>query len=775
MRPRSRIIHRYLRREVLLHAGLGLLLFTFVIFMQDLGRALETTVQAGAAALGAVFVLVLPQALVFTLPMAVLVGVLIGLGRLSVDNEIMALRAAGVGARRLVMPLLQVAAAALAVALVLTLWLAPLALRRLDHLSAQWASAEAAEAVQPRVFFEPGNNANLVIYTGGTEPGGHVWRQVLVADMRNPDAPEITMAERGELARRGADRIQLHLSDGAQYQVTAAHPETSIVSAFQTIDLPFVVPPPRTASLSLSALPLGQLWRRAGFGASVGTSDWRAARVEFYRRFALAFACLALALLGIPLGLRGGRGGKSGGFVLTLMLVLVYYLLLILGIGLARQGKLPPFWGVWAANWLFIGGGVWAMTRLDRIPHRPIEGTDPVAWVRAALNRRFEGARPLFPSALRGRLARGPWMPSLIEGYVTREFLGYTGLLLASFLILVLISTLFELTGSILQNHIPLSLVLEYLLYFSPQMLYMMIPVAILVGVLISFGLMSKSNEIIALKASGVSAYRLLVPVLFAAVVLCAFQFALDATWLPAFNQKQDALHAQIKGQPPQTYRNPEHKWVFGQNHDIYYFSFYDPGHQAFANVSVFQLNPRQFQLSRRIFARQAQWDSTLGAWVFTDGWARTLAPPGEAGTQQFQRFQVATFPDLPEHPAYFATDARQGTQMTYTELRHYIQSLRSSGYDVARLSVTLAKKVAYPLITVIMALLAFPFALTVGRRGAVAGLTVAIVVAIAYWSSSSLLEALGNLNQLPAGLAAWTPDALFLGLGVYLLLRVPT
>jgi lipopolysaccharide export LptBFGC system permease protein LptF len=157
---------------------------------------------------------------------------------------------------------------------------------------------------------------------------------------------------------------------------------------------------------------------------------------------------------------------------------------------------------------------------------------------------------------------------------------------------------------------------------------------------------------------------------------------------------------------------------------------------------------------------------------VFSNGWARTFSGPASSS---FESFVVSSFSDIEERPSYFATDTRLGTQMTFSELRQYVATMRHSGYDVSRLNITLNKKIAYPLITVIMALLAFPFALTVGRRGTVAGITAGVAVAIAYWSAASLLEALGNLNQLPAAVAAWAPDALFLGVGVYLLLRVPT
>ncbi|MGH9412440.1 MAG: LptF/LptG family permease [Terriglobales bacterium] len=758
-----KILRRYIRREIILYAALGLLLFTFVIFMQDLGRALEAAVRADSGAIALLFAYVLPAALVFTLPMALLVGILTGLGRLGADGELMALAACGVGARRLVRPLLGMVLAVLALALAMTLWLAPAARRNLQRLTTRLASSQIAAAVQPRVFFEPDNDPDWVLYASDISAGGNTWKHVLVAHMSASGTPELTLASSGVLVHRGAREIQLHLLGGTRYQVDAGHPETSLVSAFDTVDIPFLLPTGTHGPPALSAEALRPLWRRARFA-----SDWRSARVEFYRRFALAFACLALALVGLALGLRGRRNGRAGGFVITLGLVLGYYLLFLFGMSLARQGKVPPFWGVWAANLVFIGWGVAALWRLDRHPGHVSER---LAWrdrLRRLVPRRPERKHVALaaPAGLRS------WMPSLLSGYITRSFLSYTALLLAAFVVLVLIFTLFELLGSILQHHIAVSIVAEYLFFFTPQLIYRMIPVAILVGVLIAFGLLAKNNEITAMKSCGVSAYRLLAPVLVVAGLLCVLQFALGATWLPGFNRRQDQLHDFIKGQPAQTYHNPGHKWVFGRDNDIYYFQFFDSQQRMFDDVSVFQFDPVRFQLTRRIFAHQARWDAAIHTWVFTNGWARTYNAGGGRG---FERFLVANFGGLPETPAYFAADARQGTQMTYGELRRYVATLRRGGYDVSRLSIVLAKKIAYPLITLIMALLAFPFALSVGRRGTVAGISAGIAIAIAYWSSASLLQALGNLNQLPPAVAAWTPDVLFLGLGVYLLLRVPT
>ena len=112
---------------------------------------------------------------------------------------------------------------------------------------------------------------------------------------------------------------------------------------------------------------------------------------------------------------------------------------------------------------------------------------------------------------------------------------------------------------------------------------------------------------------------------------------------------------------------------------------------------------------------------------------------------------------------------------MNYGELSRYITDLSQSGFDTKRSRVQLNRKLAYPLITLVMAILAIPFALSMGKRGGLTGIATAIGLAIAYWVVAGLFEAMGNVNTLPAVLAAWSPDLLFGIAGAYLLLRTPT
>jgi len=140
-----------------------------------------------------------------------------------------------------------------------------------------------------------------------------------------------------------------------------------------------------------------------------------------------------------------------------------------------------------------------------------------------------------------------------------------------------------------------------------------------------------------------------------------------------------------------------------------------------------------------------------------------------------YRTFDVSTFAGVSEPPTYFKKEVKQSSEMNYEELRRYIRDLQQSGFDVVRLRVQLAKKFAFPVIALVMALLAVPFSLQAGRRGTVAGVALALGIAVVYWTVSGLFEAMGNISQLPPFLAAWSPDLIFALLGGYMILKVPT
>jgi LPS export ABC transporter permease LptG len=281
------------------------------------------------------------------------------------------------------------------------------------------------------------------------------------------------------------------------------------------------------------------------------------------------------------------------------------------------------------------------------------------------------------------------------------------------------------------------------------------------------------------MKATGISLYRLVVPIVSIAAILSVSLFLFDEFYLPQANRRQEALRSTIKGRPPQTFLHPEQKWIFGQPHPgepgrIFYYQFFDPDRNEFANLSVFEFDPSTFAISRRIFAARVFWDGDAGAWRFQNGWQRDIE--GANVTEgAYREFNLTSFSEFHEEPSYFKKESLQSQEMNFGQLDRYISDLGQSGFDTMRLRVALWHKLAYPLVAVVMAILAIPFALSMGRRGSLTGIAVAIAVALAYWVVDGLFGAMGTVNYLPAALAAWSSDVLFGLVGGYLLLRTPT
>ncbi|MGA7291072.1 MAG: LptF/LptG family permease [Terriglobales bacterium] len=782
-----RILTRYILGEVVSHALIGAAVFTFVLFTRDLGRILELVVRNSAPlpSIAEVFFFTVPVALTYTIPMGVLVGILIGLSRLAADSEITAMRASGVG----VWTFLRVISIFVVVAWLLALgnsvYLAPRSLAALGNLQDNLKSSQASFEVQPRVFYEGFPKTVLYVQDVKAMSGGALWKGVFLADLSDPAAPRISLAREGRLVSQGPDSLDLHLINGSTHETDPKNPDEYQISTFQTTDIPIQIFSSQNSQEheppSLGEMKTADLLRIARTSDPV-TGRWDL--IEYHRRLALPTACIVLALVGIPLGLSSKKGGKSSGFVLTILLVFLYYSISLIGVSFAKQGHLSPAAGVWLADFVFLVGGVFLLWQSER---RPIELAGFRTWFRRSW---FSDLRTKagVPSrngeshavARESILTRWPrrWrlfnlsFPTILDDYVLRGFVFYLFMIVAAFLMLLLVFTLFELLSDILRNQVSPLTVGEYLLNVIPYFLYNTTPLSMLLAVLVTFGLLQRSNEITAIKATGISLYRIIVPVLIGSMLVAGALFLSDQLYLPYTNKRQDALRNEIKGKPAQTYLRPDRKWIFGQHSDIYYYQFFDPDRDVFGGVSVFQFDPHTFQITHRITADRAHWSSNMDRWVYEQGWERSL---NGSAIENYHKFDVATYPELSEPPAYFKKEIKQSSEMSYDELRRYIHDLEESGFDVVRLRVQLQKKIAYPLITLVMAILAIPFALSAGKRSAVAGIATAIGIGVVYWTISGLFEAMGNLSQLPPAVAAWSPDLVFGFIGGYLILRMPT
>ena len=784
------ILSRYILREIALATSIGTLLFTFVLFLQSIGQVMELLVGPNASTKEVLylFVLTVPRTLKFTIPMGVLVGVLVGLGRLSTDGEITAMRAAGIPGRRMVLPIMLWAALGAVACAATTLALNPWAQRESRWVSETLKISQVTAQIRPRVFIE--SFPKFVLYVREVVPGPIVrWKGVFMADMRDPkkrgsfsglnaavDGPAVTLAQEAiAVPRPDQDRVQLNLRTPRRYEQSY---DPSKYQLHQYGDLDQVLEVESSSPSQSSALDhitTAELLSKQG-----AETDGIEAAIELHQRFAFPFACLVFPMVGIPLAISSQRSGRSVGVVLTVVLVFAYWMIWLGSIALAHTGALPVVPAVWSGNMVFALGGAVLLLQLDTPGRR-----DVVALLLSPYRLLMSLRKPKHKVELVGSPSNGthrprlaPWRsngnesPSgflIVDRYVLVSFLYYFVVLIAAFILIWFVFSFFELLGDMLARD-KMGLFIPYIYYLTPFLIYETAPLAILVATLICFFILAKHRELTAFRACGISLYRLAAPIVLVSLLVSGGLFWLDQSYLPAANIRQDAIREEIKGGPVQTFLRPYRQWTFGEGDRIFYHSFFDSEQNLLAGVNVYDLDPGDFRLRRHIAAKQARWDEDEQAWIFENGWVREIE---RDRVTAFEPFEARPFPDVEETPSHFFKEAKKYKQMNWQELAAYIGELTQAGFDTVKFRVQLHKKLAFPMFAFVMAVLAAPFSMLAGHRGAFTGVVMCLGLAVAYYSLSAFFEKLGGQSQLTPAIAAWSPSIIFGLSGAYLFMRV--
>jgi LPS export ABC transporter permease LptG len=376
--------------------------------------------------------------------------------------------------------------------------------------------------------------------------------------------------------------------------------------------------------------------------------------------------------------------------------------------------------------------------------------------------------------------------PSLLDLYVSRMYLSIFLLAFGSLVGIFYISTLIDLADKLLGGVAPLGLLLRYFYFATPQFVYYIIPMAALVSTLVTIGLLTRNSELIVMRACGISLYRSALPLLLFALIFSGTLFELQEHVLASSNREAARLNGIIRGYPMQTFGLINRQWIVGRSDDIYHYEFFDPRANQFSRLSMFHLNETTWKLDTLIYAQDAALLPRAGAdgqpvrmWIARGGWTREFTTAKASGRRPERPLVKYTpFTERPislEPPAYFKTDDPEADRMTYGELKRYIAVLQASGYHVVPYVVQLQRKVAFPFVTLVMTLLAVPFAVTTGRSGAIYGVGAGIVLALVYWTMLSIFGAIGAGGWISPVLAAWAPNIFFAAAAAYLLLTVRT
>jgi len=809
---RPPILDRYIVKEMLAPSALGLLVFTFVLLIDQIPRLLAILVARSAdlATILRVFVNLLPSIFAVTLPMAFLLGVLLAFGRMASDSEIVALRAVGISPVRLLVPVMFLSGVAGLVTLYINAVALPAANQAHRELVFSLVVSKARTVVKARTFTSDLLPGRMMLYVSDIAPDTGRWIDLLIHDTRQAGEKSIILAREGRLVIDEEDkRVRLELGEGSRHTFYTADNSEYRRTAFATMgfDLPFdEFFPKLPLHKGDREMTLSELAARIAELKAQGkpSSDWGRYAVEWHKKFAIPFACIVFGLLGLALSLGSKKEARSAAFALSIAVIFIYYILIRLGEQAGDTGMLSPFFAMWGAN-IVLGSVALVLLWLNlrEAAFDPLSPSHYMSWVptvkRHRVRRTPDGA--LAPVGAGGSpraviVVRIPRLhlrfPSLLDRYISWAWLGHFGLVMLAFTSIYFLAEFMDLFDDIQQNHVKGKVVFHYYAFHTFQILFTIAPIAVLVSVLITLGVLARRNEVTAMKAGGISLYRVAAPVIGMGLVVSGSLYALQEFILPETNKVATMDFNVIKGRPPQSSDQFDRRWILATDGRFYNYDYVvekqsprKPGlaeggerHEfTLYGFSIYDVNPETWDLQERVRASRAAWNPASRTYDLERGWRRTMGD--HAGFHTFDVETVRAVGSDPggeiEEPSYFKREDRPSDTMGFGELSDHIRSLQTRGFDVAKLKVQLHRKLAFPLVGVIMTLLGIPFSFVVARRGALYGIGISIVIGIVYWAFLGIFEALGNNAALPATLAAWAPNLIFGSAGLYLLLTLDT
>jgi LPS export ABC transporter permease LptG len=615
-----------------------------------------------------------------------------------------------------------------------------------------------------------------------------------MADISRDDQTIVYLAKRGRLVvDRDKKTVELVLEDGSSHLTSLKNPDAHQGSTFdrQVISLDAASVFRRSTLLKGdNEMSIAELRAKDAEAAKSRLPSYGEYFVQ--NKFSIPAACLVLTLVGLTLGVTNRKDGKFASFVLGFVVVFIYQQIMWTCRGLALTGRLSAGLASWIPNMVIGAAGIVMLLWRAGSSDRPIHLALPsFVWRLGQLGRGATDA-PRRPATARRRVVtiviRMPRLylprPRLLDLYIMRQFLRVFGLASAALLGIFYIATLTDFATYLFRGTATTSMVLQHFYFETPRYVTFLIPLSALISTLVVFGLLTKNSELIVMRACGVSLYRSAIPIVLLAVALSAAMYEIQERLVPDSHRRAEELRHVMRGLPAQTFGTLERKWIVGHDGDIYHYENFDPRIDRFNRLTVYDIDSKIWRLASLTYVKDVGLVGQPGAdderalgWQGREGWTRTFSTGRRRGVMKDVVTYVpfAVQPLALEPPSYFKTDDPEPDRMSYEELNRHITQLRASGFHVVPYMVQLQRKIAFPFVPLIMTLLAVPFAVTTGRRGALYGIGIGIVLAIVYWTTQSVFAAIGAGGVISPVLAAWAPNILFGAAAAYMILTVRT
>ncbi len=737
-----------------------------------------------------------PKIFVLTIPMAILFGILIGIGRLVSDSEIVTMQASGISTFRIFKSSSYLAILATILSLFLYIYIVPAAEYETRKTRNEiFLKSDVIKDLKPRVFYN--EIESIVIYAGEIKPGTKIMEDLFLKlePRQKGESERIILAKRGMITRDyRSDQILLSLENGEKHTLYGnkserqdspnqtpkdAMPKYTIEQFSESEDrlthleglFKLFRSPIQKGIQDQSLSDLFAIVRNSKISKSDPASSFRLRRslVEIHQRFAIALVPLFFFIAAFPLAMLNLRGGKGGSFAISLIIITFFWVAFIVGRNLSLQAKTPAWLGIWGANLLMIAlcFGVLILKRAQIKPWNWLPNLlSPLLKVRNYIISIISMKRPAIKKEQikRRRRISAEYRPNILDRYIIYTFLKIFIFIALSIYVMSIVIELRSIIDSALEKKLPLSIILEYFKFFTPGVFKYIIPISTMMASVVTVAILSKNSEVIAIKATGISIYRMIAPILILAFIFCIIFFFLQDFIFPYTNQKALRVKDKIEGRKGVSYSSLHGRWVTLKGKKFLHYKNYISSPPTLSGVSLFEISESAFRLKKRIHASKCQWNGRF--WEFHDGWS--LQFDGKENYQTFAKMPST----LLEEPSYFQQRERRffggskiSEQMSFLELWKYIKSLKASGYDTTNLEVGLFEKTSFALTSLIMVFLALPFSFLLGKKGSLYGVGLSLLLVIVYWAIFAIFSAFGSEGILNPLLSAWAPNIIF-GLG---------
>jgi len=791
-------------------------LITTVLIMHKMLKLTEMIINKGIpASVFLVFlVFLLPSLLVLSIPMAVLVAILMTFSRMSADNEIVALKANGVSLFRMLRPPLIFGIVGWLLSSSIMLYVLPYANRPAREKIFEMATKLADAEVQPRVFFD--KFKEFIMYVQERLPDESLMRGVFVSHTPDDGNMRVMVAATGLLIPDEEHaQTYLRLENGSVHELPRLQGERYTVSSFEAQSLPLLTEQRKKKlqdkiTLSHREMTVSQLRdvisgnleqlkaTRSAYDEAVqkvGSEDvteetleglektarywqwvYNASRVELHKKFSLPFACVIFALIGVPLGIFSRRRKQGGSIGISLLLFLGYYVLLSGGENLGDNGDLSPLLSMWLPN-IVLGAFAAILlyySALERKPKFWVRLSDvalAITQKARSLFSRLGMIRQFGPKIPGGLKFAGYWagtgrvrFPRLLDRYIMSRFVRIMGIVTGGLVMVFCVVRFIEVVDDVIEHKSGVMPAINFVLFSIPQLLFWVIPMAVLVTAMMTINLMARGNELTVLLAGGTSLQRVSVGILAVALLASALSFTLNEYIVPYANREVERIWHEEVNQKKKKSKFARHRmWYKGVGNRIYNIAYIDqrPPQPVIKGITIFEFDDN-LKIKHILQAESAYF--LEGKWYFENVDFKRITAEGPR-SEMVGRLVLT----LEETPDDFIKLRPNPDEMSYRELGDYIEELKSAGYSYQQYQTDLANKIAMPAISLIIALIAIPLGAMAGKSGKLVGLGAAIGIAGLFFVIHSSFISFGHSGRIPDFLAAWAANIFFGTVGLFL------